>query len=822
MSEPILINNLNDGIDVKSDPSAVSEGGLVDCIGFDLTQEGVLHSASGLADHDLISLLPVGSIQWFQIYYMGRAKYVLATTDLGLYSNGTLIDATFTGRFKGVVFLNNIFMVNGNKAVRFNGTTCYQWGITAPNTMPTIAATDYLSTVLDAFESVTTWTANQVSCTVSLEAAIYKEGAKSMKVNVAASTTGYSYKPITADGTLFSNGNVCTDSDYFRFWLYVDNFENLDNITLLIDIGDGTFKNDYFIYTLVSPGKDEVTQLLGFGASVNAITEDTTGSIFPEDLSPTTQYSDAKLGWTDSEPSYTTKTRTVTINKVTKQALVPSVVNDQTLNFWQKSDLFKMKSATWKEVKIPKNLFVQHGDISKGWDSIVSVKVEITTTSSGAVNAYFDGMKFVGGSDLIGSYWFMYSWGRMEDGSVIHQSAPSRDQLTKQFNIFGPVSFDRHPLLYSARPLSADTQVNCGVLSAIGGSLVDFWEMAVIEDNTTLTDTLYDIGDKFATRVISNKNNEPAPGGKNVILFRNKIWMVGDLNYPGVLRSSDILMDGTIAPEAWPTRNAYEMAESTGALLHVGVVNKQLVVKGESGEWLVKVLDPTDYLQVGADRVSSMGLLGQDAVINLESSNIYPSQNGFVESDGNSARIVLPEIQPLIDSNISSAKGVNAGLVNYFSYSTSAYGNRTAKIDLLRGKPRITNLIDCVFECLEYDKKANAVYGVFNGGVWRVDSGTINASISGNELYCYLKSRSYRRGGKVSWHRMEMRHNTNGVWFRVEFYIDDRLVVSTPFRSTTQTLSGFTFGPVSGYDFQFRILGNTTQPVTIYFPIRIR
>lgn len=823
MSDPIVVTNLNDGIDVKSDPAAISEGGLADCIGFDLTKEGVLNTAGGLASHDLIGLLPTGSIQWVQIYYMGGTKYVLATTLTGLYANGVLVSSTFVGRFRGVVFLSNIYLMNGAYALRFDGTTCYQWGITAPLVMPTITAAAYLSTTIDTFESLATWTANQVSCVVSAEVVLFKEGTQSAHFAVAASTTGYSYVSGVIDGTLFSSGHDSSDSDYVRFWLYVTDYNNLDSITIYFDTGDGTFVNDYFSYTIVAPDTVGNTQVLGFGSTTDIITEDTVGSQYPEDLSPVTQYWDPKLGWVENEPAYRTKTRTITINKVTRKAVVPSVVNDQTLTFWQKSDLFQVKNATWKEFKIPKNLFLQHGSVGKTWADIVARKIEVVSNANGIANAYFDGMKFVGGSDLVGDYWFMYSWGRMDsDSNVLHQSAPSRNDATKQFNVYGPVAFDRHPLTYASRPLSTDPQVNCAVLSAIGGSLADFWEIATIEDNTTATDTLYNIGDKHATRQITNKHNEPAPPGRGLVLFRNKIWMVDDPSYPGVLRSSDILLDGTISPESWPTRNAYEMAESEGALLSVRVVNKQLVVKGEMGEWLVKVLDPTDYLQVGADRVSSMGLLGRDAIIDMETSNIYPSQNGFIESDGNMAKIVLPEVQPLIDSNITSAKGVNAGLISYFSYTTDAYGPRTAKIDLLRGKARITNLVNIAFDCLEHDKKANKVYGVINGAVYILDSGSINAAIPENEVYCYLKSRVYRRGGKVSWHRMEVLHNTGGVWFRLEIYLDDVLINSFPFTSTSKTRSSFTFGPRSGYDFQFRIVGDTTQPGTIHFPMRIR
>jgi hypothetical protein len=56
----------------------------------------------------------------------------------------------------------------------------------------------------------------------------------------------------------------------------------------------------------------------------------------------------------------------------------------------------------------------------------------------------------------------------------------------------------------------------------------------------------------------------------------------------------------------------------------------------------------------------------------------------------------------------------------------------------------------------------------------------------------------------------------------LEVYVDGCFISSMPFRSSTKTLGGFAFGPVSGYDLQFIIIGNTIYPMTLHFPIRIR
>jgi len=825
----ITVSNLSDGINVKNDPSVISDGAVVDCVGFELTTEGTLEVAKGLAPNDISSLLPAGGVECFQKCYIGSTLYVMATTEAGLYANGVLVDGFFTGRFKAVSFINNIFLTNREYSKRFDGTTCYQWGITAPTTVPSITAGTYLSKDVDTFEDTAIWTANQVSCVVSADAAIYKEETQSANFAVASSTRGYSYRPLTLDLTKFTGGTVSTNKDYFRFWLYVDNLLNLEEFTVFLDVGNGSFTTDYFSYSVVSPGANQGVQTLGLGKTSDVISEETTtvpaGTTLTRSVWGQTGHGSslgdpATYGWIE-EP-YVTETDTTVVTKTITKTLIDPIIGDQILSFWRRSSLFQLKSATWIEVKIPKYKFIQTGDSSKGWDDIVNVKIEVASTSLGAVNVKVDGMKIVGGSDLVGDYWFMYTWGRQDaSGNVLHETGPSRNLTTKQFNMIGPVNFDRHPFSYAARPLSSDAQVTCGVFYVLGGSLGEFWELTTISDNTTISGTIYNVGDGFVQRRLTSTYTEPAPVGIDLILHRNKIWMVGDPVYPRLLRSSDILMDGTFAPEAWPTRNAYEMEENPGALLNIKVVGKQLVVKGEFGEWMVKINDPVDYLQITVDRVSDKGLIGQDAVIAFENSNVYPSNGGFVESNGGAASYVLPEIEPLIDHNMSEAKGVNAGLVSYFSYHSSLYGDRTAKVDLYRGKPRFNNLNNLKLEWLTYDSKSGNTYCVESGNVYILDSGYINSASLGGELYAFIKSKKYQPGGDVSWSRIAFKHNTGGNYFRLLVYIDDILITSMPFMSTTLTKGDFRFGPRSGSALQFVITGDYDVYGKVYLPIRI-
>jgi hypothetical protein len=811
----ITITNLNDGINVKSDPTAISDSGLQDCVGFDLTTEGIIRTAGGLAVSDIEDKLPTGNIQCVEKAFIQSTEYVLATTTDGLYANGILVQAGFTGRFKHVNFGSNIYLVNGTLAIRFDGTTCYKWGITAPTSVPTITPGTYLSNPIDDFEDATPWTAAQVDCVITDEAVIVKDGTNSMKITVAASAVGYSHVAFTTDLTKFSDGTDSSDKDYIRFWLYVDELENLESLALQFDIGDGSFLNDFLNFTLASTETGGGLQALGYGTSANIIAED---SIVAGDGN----VNDEEVYWQYSDLRYKlTAKKTISVTKNAGDTPVTPELGDQILTYQTPSSLYGIQSGVWLDVKIPKNKFSQNGDISKGWDNITNVRLVVRATSKGAVNVYLDTMELVGGSDLVGEYYFGYSYARRDSSNnILHESGAAR--ASRKILFSGPVKFDREPLVYAARPLSSDAQVNAGLLFGIGGSLSDFWILAQINDNTTVTDTLTDVGEDKAERIIYSRNSEPAPAGTDLVVHQNKIWMVGDDNYPRLLRSSDILGDGTFAPEAWPTRNAYDLEGNNGALININLVNQIPVIKGDSGEWVIQVLDATDSLQVGGKRVSALGLIGQDAVVAFETSNIYPSHGGFVESNAGQAQFILPEIQPLIDDGMVSAKGVNAGLVSYFTYSSTLSGPRTAKIDLLKGKPRFSNLNAYLLDWLAVDVKTNRVYAVKNGGVYLLDSGYVDASTLGGELSALLKSKAYQPGSLVAWNRMELIHNTGGVWYILDVYIDGVLKSSSPFKSSARTVTNFRdFGPVSGYSFQFRITGNYTQAGEIYLPIRI-
>src|SRR5574343_168093 len=429
-----------------------------------------------------------------------------------------------------------------------------------------------------------------------------------------------------------------------------------------------------------------------------------------------------------------------------------------------------------------------------------------------------------GTSSLNGDYYFIYTWCRNDAlGNTIHESSPTR--VLDVMQVIGPVTFAGEGIHYSDRPLSSDPQVNGANLYAInvsGNDLSDYWLIYSWTDNTTASGALPDgTGVDTATRILTSLYNYPAPAGQDVELYWNKIWMVGITGQVNVLRTSDILSDGTLAPEGWPPRNGYELDGNNGALLNIDILNTKLSVKGEFGEWQVDKTDPTDYLQTRSHQISAYGLASQDGIVRLPTSHIYPSKNGFVETNGNNAQFIFPELTPLIDSYVGFSFGVNAGLVSYFSYKTVDYGERTAKIDLFSGQNRFSNLSNVLFTQMFYDKKLGKVYGILDGEVALVDVGSTNEFDPQSEIQAFLKRKTYQLPRPNVWSWISFQHNTGGVWYKLKVYVDDVLVAMFPFRSITRTLDYFRFGPSSGIALYFTIEGNFTVSGSLFLPVRI-
>lgn len=829
--EPIELRTLHDGLNLKDDPAdpTMSEGMTVECVGFDLTVGGKLQTAKGnSAVHDLTSKLPSGTIQCCRIESMLGIEYVLATTSTGLYSNGTLIDSTFTGKFKSLTFGGNIYLVNGTYARRFDGTTCTRWGIAPPVAGPTITAGANVTQSIDTMASVAAYIANVAGgLAAAAEAVIIKEGAQSLHLSMAAAGTGSTYKAITVNAATLSDGSASPDDDLFEFWMYVDNLSNLSSLRILVDIGDGTFTNDFLSYAWTFYG-DKTQVVPSTGGSAEFVPEQSLDFPVQFQSNQLVQNSDPLLVWMGdhyetSGPQFTlaptTQTGKITISRSNIEELFPELRSfiSQVLPLYRTANITDVTSGTWVKLQVPKSYFQRTGTGNYTWANMVGIKFEVL--SLGAVNLYLDAVQIAGGGKLYGNYWFMYGWARVDaSGNVQHYSGPAR-AADGTLHIQGPVNFKRQPVAYATRTASTDSQVNACVFYIIGENLTSWYVLYILTNNLT-TSGSFSAGEDDCYRRMISLRNDPTPAGQDMVLHKGTVWMVGFGNYPNMIRKSDISVEGDLLLEAWPGRNAYIPTGAGNKLTSIDVLNRQIVVRGVDGEWTLDINDPGDYSSVVQDEVVGKGCLSQYGTMKTGNTVIYPAAGAFVESNGSSRNLVLPETSPAITAvGVADAVAIFNNYEGYFSFADQNGQTRTAKLDIMRGSPRVAFQSNLKYDWLFLHNRTGFLYGIINGTVVRINYGYDN---QGAELYCRLTTKAIMvAGGKTSWRRVTFEHLTSGQWLHAEAYVDGVLVKHQPFRSTTRTEFRFDFGPASGKKFQLTIWGQYDQLAEIYLPIKV-
>ena len=791
----IPVTTMHNGIDFRNDPVAVQDGAVVESIGFDLSKEGSLTTNPVFSSHDLGSRIPAGKIDWIETVSVKGQAYVLAVVGESFYVDGTKKTGASVGSpFKATSVMDQIYIVSSAGAARYDTSqqALYQLGITAPISVPTFSAAPNVYQSIDDFEGVLTdWIANAVNCVVASDAVVYKVGSKSMKLTFADAATGSSYDNIAVNCAVLSDGSVSPDDDLVHFYLRVDDIKKLDELYIQFDLAGTSFDSDFYAYSIVLPGE---AAFLGYGK------ESATEEVLLTDF-------DAVFG-----TSFSKKIKTTSVPGVV------DVLNPQSYQYWKRNDLINLQSGVWCLIEIPKSYFVRYGtDTTKTWADVKAVKVKATTTGACVIN--IDDLKIVGGGDLKGDYWFMYAWGRQDNnGSLVNWSSVARS--AKQVLISGPVTFNRQKVTYASRPLSSDSQVNCGLVYILGGDLQDWYQAFIVADNTTTSDT-QNVNENELSRLGVAFRNEPAPGGSDIIYKYGRLWICGMLNQPAGIACSEVTSDGDVLLEAWPPTNVW-LADGESSLFSISDMGSQtpLVVRGQNGEYLLSMADATDVTTVQAlSKLSSYGVLNRTSKVPFENGELFPSINTFVVGTTEGSKAILPEFSSVIrERNMQDAVGITSGWISYFSFTDHNEVNRTVKVDRLREALRVSTLTNKKCECLILHSQTKKIYAVHNGTVYCLEK-----DYDGEEYDLNIVSKGFTaEGGMVAaWQRIEFAHNTGGQWLRCHVYVDGKEVGYWPFQSSRKRESSYWFGPTRGNYFQFAFKGQYRNEVKIDMPIRI-
>ena len=173
-----------------------------------------------------------------------------------LYKNGVSLDTGYNGGRLAFVKAppalgvpDYLFLTGGGKFKKVDTSgTITNWGIAPPldGMVGTLGPQDI--TVIDSFDtSAANWTA--FNCTKANESTIVYAGNGSLKV-VATAGPWEITKDVSSGGGLnlstYSNGDISLQTDLISFWLYMKKPAEVAWLWVLFDVGDGTFKNDYY------------------------------------------------------------------------------------------------------------------------------------------------------------------------------------------------------------------------------------------------------------------------------------------------------------------------------------------------------------------------------------------------------------------------------------------------------------------------------------------------------------------------------------------------------------------------------------------------
>lgn len=332
-----------------------------------------------------------------------------------------------------------------------------QWGITPPED-GFIAAVTALSTVaIDAMETAASWTG--VGAALADEATIKQEGTNSMRVTVAASTTGTATKSITVNLAQYSATAPSADEDFIHLWFRVDHPENLDKIMLDFSLGGTTFATDYYSRTVVmSSGQLSDAQLsqqsVGLGSQplINTIRAGATD----------TAYADTYVfGANVAEAQQSTR-----LQEAVGQTTFPNALNQ------------------WTRLRLPKSTFQRSGVAALTWADVQAAKLTFQTNAgTGGIVAYVDDFKLAGAVGMQGTYKYHITY----RNSVTGTRSNSNPSAVMVENVM------RQAVALSRLPVSTDPQVDeVEVWRTVGNGVLFFKIGDVTNGVTTFTDSVAD------------------------------------------------------------------------------------------------------------------------------------------------------------------------------------------------------------------------------------------------------------------------------------------------------------------------------------------
>lgn len=395
---------------LRMDNCVLDELGVVS-----LRQGSVKLNSSAFADTDVHSLFTI-TLNGARCRFCGASNKV--------YLNGVSTGTAFAGS-GDIAFgahMGQTIYARSTTKKKHDGTTERNWGIAAPNAAPTLTALASDSKTFATCDSSETpiLTVNEGSLAfVADRSGTASAAAELTPDSITGRGTMTKMFAAPTDFTVYDAGQIGTDDDLIDLYVYVTEPQYPDAISLMIDVNDGTFQQDYFLGSLVNGTTVDVgldqEQLLASDYTAE-------GSVRDDVLSRTE-----------------TRGQVVTAFRTDKP-----VVN-----------------AGWTHFQIPRGQMERFGSTTgKDWSTVQAIRITVLGVTGGSGAAIrFDDIKILGGAQrpLTGSYKAIVVAVR-NDGT---------------YQALSPVSATSAVIAVKAQGIRAT--VASGVISALDPQVTELW-----------------------------------------------------------------------------------------------------------------------------------------------------------------------------------------------------------------------------------------------------------------------------------------------------------------------------------------------------------
>ena len=425
-------------------------------------------------------------------------------------------------------------------------------------------------------------------------------------------------------------------ADIIKFWLGVDEPDNLEILEIDFFLGSGTA--NYFTYQVPlstqiftagspsqgsggGPAQQGVATAIALAAGPSASGSVPSGTVAPE-LTFVTTGSIPGTG-TISDPAV----RRAVWTAMHKKGKPPHSGPD---------------TPSWAQINIAKDEFDRQGsNFNLDWNNVTKVRFKFKANTNGVVNVWIDGLQLAGGIGMEGNYQGVAVFVNTVTGSV------SNPPLQVNQAYATVKSNERQAIEWSNVPVSADPQVNARALYRTLGNGALLFFVDLINDNST---TIYQ--DTVADFVGAAGGNEPKVLGQTVTYpiqleidnlpptagwtkvagpYEGSIFWCGDPAHPGRLYYSP-----TGRPEA--QENFIDVTYEDDVLQMPFVFNGSLYVLSLAHLFIIEYVQGTSPPLFTYDTVAGApGTTQPYAVVVGKQRVTYPNAEGLISFDGYSA-----------------------------------------------------------------------------------------------------------------------------------------------------------------------------------------